>query len=590
MVVTRDIEPWDELLQAGRDDERLVTQSSVHPRPGKRGRDPRGAAPEGRRGAARAAASSACGRTRPRRSTPRWAGPTIVTTGTASGKSLCFQLPTLDVLCRDARARALYLYPTKALAQDQARALQRVRRQERARPAIYDGDTPREQRSAIRRNANVVLTNPDMLHLGILPNHPAWGELLLQPRDRRRRRGARLPRRVRLARRQRPAAPATGRRRLRHRAALPDGERHDRQPGRARRAAHRASTTSRSSTTTARPVTKRTIAMWNPPITDEKLGTRRSVLSEAADLLAELVTQGARTIVFMKSRKAVELMAKFTQLALEDLGHPELAERIAPYRAGYTPAAAARARAQARRGRAARRRLHRRARARHRHRLARRRDLRDVPRHGRLAAAAVGPRRPPRPRARGLRRGRGRARPVLLPPPRRVPRPPGRERDPRPRERADPRRSTCSARRTRARSSPPTPSTSGLSWKTTAERLVATGALRERPGGTYVPRRPEDFPAAEVVAALGQPRRLRDRRHRLRRADRHRRPRARDARPPTRARSTSTAAASSRSPSSTSTRAARSSSRSRATGTRSPRSETDTYIERAARPPRVRWA
>ena len=85
------------------------------------------------------------------------------------------------------------------------------------------------------------------------------------------------------------------------------------------------------------PVTKRTIAMWNPPVTDEKLGTRRSVLSEAADLLAELVSQGARTIVFMKSRKAVELMAKFTQLALEDLGHADLAKRIAPYRAGYTP-------------------------------------------------------------------------------------------------------------------------------------------------------------------------------------------------------------------------------------------------------------
>ena len=85
------------------------------------------------------------------------------------------------------------------------------------------------------------------------------------------------------------------------------------------------------------PVTKRTIAMWNPPVTGEKLGTRRSVLAEAADLLSELVTQDARTIVFMKSRKAVELMAKFTQNALEDLGHPELAKRIAPYRAGYTP-------------------------------------------------------------------------------------------------------------------------------------------------------------------------------------------------------------------------------------------------------------
>ena len=98
------------------------------------------------------------------------------------------------------RARALYLYPTKALAQDQARALHALG-VERARPAIYDGDTPREQRTAIRRTPNVVLTNPDMLHLGILPNHRAWGELPRQPRGRRRRRGARLPRRLRLPRR-----------------------------------------------------------------------------------------------------------------------------------------------------------------------------------------------------------------------------------------------------------------------------------------------------------------------------------------------------------------------------------------------------
>src|SRR4051812_8589539 len=104
-----------------------------------------------------------------------WDGPTIVTTGTASGKSLCFNLPTLDVLSRDARARALYLYPAKALAQDQARALHALG-VKRARPAIYDGDTPREQRSAIRRRANLVLTNPDMLHVGILPNHPAWAD------------------------------------------------------------------------------------------------------------------------------------------------------------------------------------------------------------------------------------------------------------------------------------------------------------------------------------------------------------------------------------------------------------------------------
>src|SRR5207248_11692695 len=77
-------------------------------------------------------------------------GPTVVTTGTASGKSLCFQLPTLEVLTQDRRARALYLYPTKALAQDQARAINAFGLQRVIRPAIYDGDTPRQQRAAIR--------------------------------------------------------------------------------------------------------------------------------------------------------------------------------------------------------------------------------------------------------------------------------------------------------------------------------------------------------------------------------------------------------------------------------------------------------
>ena len=122
-----------------------------------------------------------------------WAGPAIFTTGTASGKSLCFNLPTLDVLCRDARARALYLYPTKALAQDQARALSAFGLSKRVRPAIYDGDTPRESRAQIRKSANVVLTNPDMLHMGILPNHGAWADVfanLAMVAEARRRRGS----------------------------------------------------------------------------------------------------------------------------------------------------------------------------------------------------------------------------------------------------------------------------------------------------------------------------------------------------------------------------------------------------------------
>ena len=184
------------------------------------------------------------------------------------------------------------------------------------------------------------------------------------------------------------------------------------------------------------PGTKRTIAMWNPPVTDEATMARRSPLAEAADLLASLVIEGARTIVFMKSRKAVELMARFAVLELERAGHPRsrVADRALPR--GLHGPAAARARGAAGVGRAARRGRHRRARARDRHRGARRGDLRHVPGHRRVAAADVGARRAARTRPGGLRRRRGRARPVLLPPPRRVPRAPGRGGDPRPRERA----------------------------------------------------------------------------------------------------------------------------------------------------------
>jgi DEAD/DEAH box helicase domain-containing protein len=92
----------------------------------------------------------------------------IVTTGTASGKTLAFNLPVLDALAADPKNRALYLYPTKALAQDQARALGDLA-VPGVRAAIYDGDTPQERRPQIRKWANLVLTNPDMLHIGVLP-------------------------------------------------------------------------------------------------------------------------------------------------------------------------------------------------------------------------------------------------------------------------------------------------------------------------------------------------------------------------------------------------------------------------------------
>src|SRR5439155_14112901 len=100
-----------------------------------------------------------------------------VVTGTASGKSLAFNLPVLDGLAHEPKLRAIYLYPTKALAQDQLRSLTGLR-VPRVRAAIYDGDTEAERRWQIRKWSNLILSNPDMLHVGVLPHHDRWGDVL----------------------------------------------------------------------------------------------------------------------------------------------------------------------------------------------------------------------------------------------------------------------------------------------------------------------------------------------------------------------------------------------------------------------------
>jgi DEAD/DEAH box helicase domain-containing protein len=263
-----------------------------------------------------------------------WEGPTIITTGTASGKSMCFNLPTLDVLCRDARARALYLYPTKALAQDQARALASFGLTKRVRPAIYDGDTPREARATIRKSANIVLTNPDMLHVGILPNHAAWADTFANLAvvvidEAHVYRGVFGSHVANLLRRLRRIAAAYGTepRFLLTSATIANPvELAERLTG---------LVDVRLIDDDGSPAPRRRIAMWNPPLTDELIGARRSALSEAAELLARLVRDGARTICFMKSRKGVEVLSRLVEQDLRDTD-PDLAERVAPYRAGYT--------------------------------------------------------------------------------------------------------------------------------------------------------------------------------------------------------------------------------------------------------------
>jgi DEAD/DEAH box helicase domain-containing protein len=263
-------------------------------------------------------------------------GPTIVTTGTASGKSLCFNLPTLHILCEQARARALYLYPTKALAQDQARALNAFGLTKRVRPAIYDGDTPRESRADIRLKANVVLTNPDMLHVGILPNHAAWAELfanlaVVVVDEAHVYRGVFGSHVAGVLRRLRRIAATYGTHPiflLTSATIANPVELAERLTGLEEIALIDAD---------GSPAPGRRIAIWNPPLRNAALGARRSTLAEAAELLARLVREGARAICFMKSRKGVELLSRIVKQELEAAARPELAELIAPYRAGYTP-------------------------------------------------------------------------------------------------------------------------------------------------------------------------------------------------------------------------------------------------------------
>jgi DEAD/DEAH box helicase domain-containing protein len=263
-----------------------------------------------------------------------WQGPTIVTTGTASGKSLAFNLPVLDTLARDPRARAIYIYPTKALAQDQARKLHELRAPF-LRHAIYDGDTPREERRQIRQRSNLILTNPDMLHVGVLPHHRNWGDVLAnlafvvvdEAHVYRGVFGSHVANVLRRLRRLAAAYGTDPRFMLTSATIANPVDLAERLTGHEFRLVD----------SDGAPVAERQVAMWNPPLVDEKKGVRASALSEAAGVLARLVEEDVRTICFLKSRRGVELIQKFTRLRLEDAGRPDLAERIAPYRAGYTP-------------------------------------------------------------------------------------------------------------------------------------------------------------------------------------------------------------------------------------------------------------
>ncbi len=260
----------------------------------------------------------------------------IITTGTASGKTLCYNIPVLETLAQDWRARALYLYPTKALAQDQMRALHALSQHEFSNLlyGTYDGDTPTRTRSRLRKEAQIILTNPDMLHVGILPHHTLWATFLRgleyvvidEAHTYRGIFGSQVA--LVLRRLWRLCAHYGSRPRvIAASATIANPGEHFRQLTGAE-----AVVVDRDGS----PQGPRTFVLWNPPLIDPVTQTRRSPNSEATRLITALVLEKVRTIAFTKARRTAELILKYVRHALERQA-PDLRDRVASYRAGYRP-------------------------------------------------------------------------------------------------------------------------------------------------------------------------------------------------------------------------------------------------------------
>ncbi|MEJ7816354.1 MAG: DEAD/DEAH box helicase [Rubrobacter sp.] len=254
----------------------------------------------------------------------------VVATATASGKSLCYKIPAFQNALGRASRRAVFLYPTKALAQDQLGKIEAFGLRG-VHPATYDGDTPHALRADIRRKANILLTNPDMLNIGILPNHEAWADFLrnleIVAVDE-----------AHVLRGVFGSHVAAVLRRLRRVAKLHGGD-----PRFVLTSATIANPQELAESLTGLPFAlvdndgastgERRVVFRNPPLLDKEKGERRSLLTEGALVFANLVSQGVRTIAFARTRKAAELIYRY---AANRLG-VEGARRISPYRAGYTP-------------------------------------------------------------------------------------------------------------------------------------------------------------------------------------------------------------------------------------------------------------
>jgi DEAD/DEAH box helicase domain-containing protein len=260
----------------------------------------------------------------------------VIVTPTASGKTLCYNLPVLNRLLEDPETRAMYLFPTKALAEDQLHELQGALDAlgSPVRAFTYDGDTPQDARKAIRERANVVLTNPDMLHSGILPHHTRWAKAFENLRyfviDElhyyRGVYGSHLGNLIRRLKRicafygSSPqficcSATIANPRELAESLTEEPFE----------MVAHSGA-----------PTGEKYFIFYNPPVVNRELGIRRSYLNEAKRLAVEFVQRGQQTLVFANSRLATEVLVTYLKDALAGRG-PAPQEAVRGYRGGYLP-------------------------------------------------------------------------------------------------------------------------------------------------------------------------------------------------------------------------------------------------------------
>ncbi|MCJ7708193.1 MAG: DEAD/DEAH box helicase, partial [Anaerolineales bacterium] len=263
----------------------------------------------------------------------------VVVTGTASGKTLCYNLPVLQSLLSDPAARAIYLFPTKALAQDQAAALGDLLGTLEAVDDVpvrtYDGDTSKAQRRGIRDQARILITNPDMLHTGILPHHPRWSALFENLRwvvidELHVYRGvfgsnvANLLRRLRRLCRFYNADP----RFVLTSATIAN-------PKELAERLIEAPVRLVSPDLDGSPRAEKHVILYNPPVIDRALGIRRAYTLESTRLAGQFLSRGVQTAIFARARLTTEVLLGYIRDTVEQAGGDR--EAVRGYRGGYLP-------------------------------------------------------------------------------------------------------------------------------------------------------------------------------------------------------------------------------------------------------------